>query len=101
MKFKSSIIPVVLSAIFPGLGQIQLGDNRTGLGCLLFAIWGILSREAGGFAVTFLVWIYSIVHVVYLSQYITTGSKSIFLSRLWFIPIVGLAVTITVVYAVP
>jgi len=83
MKVKKPIFSFMLSLVLPGLGQIYLEDFNTGLILFFLSLWGYLSMPFGGGAVLFTVWVYGIIHAVYLYKLKNTGINSFWLNRFW------------------
>lgn len=71
---KSLVLAVILSVIFPGLGQIYLGLNQKGILFIVgYIISAILIFLLIGFILVFVVWIWALVDVVQSTNAINNG----------------------------
>ena len=71
---KSLVLAVILSVIFPGLGQIYLGLNQKGILFIVgYIISAVLIFLLIGFILVFVVWIWALVDVVQSTNAINNG----------------------------
>ena len=71
---KSLVLAVILSVIFPGLGQIYLGLNQKGILFIVgYIISAILIFLLIGFLLVLVVWIWALVDVVQSTNAINNG----------------------------
>ncbi len=71
---KSLVLAIILSVIFPGLGQIYLGLNQKGILFIVgYIISAILIFLLIGFILVFVVWIWALVDVVQSTNAINNG----------------------------
>ena len=71
---KNLVLAVILSVIFPGLGQIYLGLNQKGILFIVgYIISAILIFLLIGFILVFVVWIWALVDVVQSTNAINNG----------------------------
>ena len=71
---KSLVLAVILSVIFPGLGQIYLGLNQKGILFIVgYIISAVLILLLIGFLLVLVVWIWALVDVVQSTNAINNG----------------------------
>lgn len=71
---KSMIVAVILSVIFPGLGQFYLGLNQKGLLFLVgYIISAVLIFLLIGIILVFVVWIWALIDVIQSTNAINNG----------------------------
>ena len=71
---KNIIIAIILSVIFPGLGQFYLGLNHKGLMFLIgYIISAILILLVIGFLLVFVVWIWALVDTIQSTNALNRG----------------------------
>ena len=71
---KSLVLAVILSVIFPGLGQIYLGLNQKGILFIVgYIISAVLIFLLIGFILVFVVWIWALVDLVQSTNAINNG----------------------------
>lgn len=73
---KNIIIAIILSVIFPGLGQFYLGLNHKGLIFLIaYIISAILILLLIGFILVFVVWIWALIDTIISTNAINRGES--------------------------
>ena len=73
---KNIIVAIVLSVIFPGLGQFYLGLNHKGLMFLIgYIISAVLILLLVGFILCFVIWIWALVDVIQSTNALNRGEN--------------------------